>query len=356
MGALIPHPHVLHRVSSEEDIGAVRRAVGRLALDDRAIADAMLIATELAGNVLHHAGGGCVLMRDLEPGIELIAIDSGEGIDQITLARLAQPAAVTEALPSFGGDRLGVGLGAVKRLASECDVYSRRGQGTVVLARVDGRTHVARHEPRRSPVTASWAGVNVPLAGNGPSGDAWFVAPGAQLVAVLVDGLGHGKAAAEASSAALTALATRPPADLEQLLELANRAMRHTRGGVIGACAIDTVADDLGFVGVGNITGRVLSGDARRSVVSHGGTLGVGDAVPRHRVFHYPWPAGGVLILASDGLRGRWDPGAYPALLEHHPAVIAAVLYRDFRRPNDDATVLVLKDQRAVGDDRQING
>jgi len=31
----------------------------------------------------------------------------------------------------------------------------------------------------------------------------------------------------------------------------------------------------------------------------------------------------------------------YPGLASRHPALMAAVLYRDFHRQNDDATVLV---------------
>ncbi|MCX2689329.1 ATP-binding protein, partial [Pseudomonas sp. DCB_AW] len=38
----------------------------------------------------------------------------------------------------------------------------------------------------------------------------------------------------------------------------------------------------------------------------------------------------------------RWNLQAYPGLVLRHPAVIAAVLHRDFCRGRDDVTVLVL--------------
>ena len=46
--------------------------------------------------------------------------------------------------------------------------------------------------------------------------------------------------------------------------------------------------------------------------------------------------------MHSDGISTHWDPGQYPGLIARHPAVIATVLFRDFGRGNDDATVVVL--------------
>jgi hypothetical protein len=45
--------------------------------------------------------------------------------------------------------------------------------------------------------------------------------------------------------------------------------------------------------------------------------------------------------MHSDGVSARWALAAYPGLFGRHPAVVAGVLYRDFSRKRDDATVLV---------------
>ena len=65
-----------------------------------------------------------------------------------------------------------------------------------------------------------------------------------------------------------------------------------------------------------------------------------------HRVqqFSYPWPKGAILVMHSDGLSANWKLERYPGLLARDPSVIAAVLYRDYRRKNDDATVLVARE------------
>jgi hypothetical protein len=58
--------------------------------------------------------------------------------------------------------------------------------------------------------------------------------------------------------------------------------------------------------------------------------------------FQYPF-TGGMVILCSDGLSTSWGLSKYPNLQSFHPTLIAALLYRDFSRRRDDATVLVGK-------------
>ena len=45
-------------------------------------------------------------------------------------------------------------------------------------------------------------------------------------------------------------------------------------------------------------------------------------------------------MLYSDGLQTRWTLDKYPALAARDPALLAAVLYRDFSRGTDDITVV----------------
>ena len=47
--------------------------------------------------------------------------------------------------------------------------------------------------------------------------------------------------------------------------------------------------------------------------------------------------------MSSDGIGTKWDLNGYPGLLRRSPAIIAAQVHRDFRRLNDDATVVVVK-------------
>ena len=55
--------------------------------------------------------------------------------------------------------------------------------------------------------------------------------------------------------------------------------------------------------------------------------------------------------MHSDGISSKWRVSTYPGLMTAHPALLAGVIYRDFSRTNDDATVLVLGD-RTGGEQR----
>ena len=48
-------------------------------------------------------------------------------------------------------------------------------------------------------------------------------------------------------------------------------------------------------------------------------------------------------MLASDGIGTSWRLDDYPGLALRHPTLIAGVLFRDFRRLRDDATVVVAR-------------
>lgn len=55
----------------------------------------------------------------------------------------------------------------------------------------------------------------------------------------------------------------------------------------------------------------------------------------------------GSAFVFSDGLGSGCDPQAYPGLWSYDPAIIAAVLYRDFSRRRDDVTVVAATQARA---------
>ena len=63
--------------------------------------------------------------------------------------------------------------------------------------------------------------------------------------------------------------------------------------------------------------------------------------MPKVAEFVYPWSQQSLLILHSDGLAAQWNLNHYPGLGARHPALIAAVLYREFKRTRDDMRVIV---------------
>src|SRR5262245_29198946 len=155
-----------------------------------------LILTEIATNLLKHAGEGEIVLRDLsEPygsGVEILALDKGPGIRDAGRA-------FSDGFSTAGSP--GTGLGAIVRLSSQCDIWSAPGQGTALLARVlkmPGSTSP-------SPTSEFRLGViNLPMPGEEVCGDAWTTTDRSEGLRVMVaDGLGHGAYAQEASQAAV---------------------------------------------------------------------------------------------------------------------------------------------------------
>jgi anti-sigma regulatory factor (Ser/Thr protein kinase) len=324
--------HVI--VGDASAVGEVRRGamiVARKAgLSQEDVAKVALVVTEAASNLVKHAGGGEVVVNALQNdsaiGVDVVALDHGPGI--ANFAHAARDGFSTSGSP-------GTGLGAMARLASEFDVYAQPGRGTAVFARISA-----------APVPATRLAVGalaVPIPGETVSGDGWQLHRTAgRAVVIVVDGLGHGPAAHQAASAATTSFSAAPDGAPLDILERIHAALRPTRGAAVAVADIDPGRQMVRFAGIGNIAGTILQDGATRSTVSHHGTAG--HQARRIQEFSYPWAKKAALVLHSDGLRTAWSLKDYPGLSEKHPVLIAAMLYRDFRRGRDDTTVVVVRD------------
>lgn len=310
----------------DADVGAVRRRFVQLALaaglDEARRNDAALIATELASNVIKHAKHGGVLLGQVPGGVSVVAWDRGPGMNLAACMRDGMSTAGTA----------GAGLGAVQRIATHWDAFTRYGQGTVISAVVLDKS--AATEP------LELAGIAVPYPGLEVCGDAWTThANGDRLTVIVTDGLGHGEGAQEASRAVTTSFGARPTDSLTRILEDANRAAKATRGAAATIVRIDRAAHTATIAGVGNVAAWIVADKARQLVTQHG-TLG--QAMPTLREETYPFPVGALLVIASDGLKSRL-PFDDREMLGHTPLTIAATLWRDHARGRDDATVVVLR-------------
>jgi hypothetical protein len=126
-----------------------------------------------------------------------------------------------------------------------------------------------------------------------------------------------------------------------EYLEAANDALQGTRGAAMGVAIIDLHSAEVAFAGIGNTAALIVDGNTTRHLVSFGGIIG-GRSVHR-REFTAVWPSGALFVAHSDGIATRWNLGSYAGLSVRHPSIIAGVLYRDFARGKDDASVLVIK-------------
>ena len=150
-----------------------------------------------------------------------------------------------------------------------------------------------------------------------------------------------GRPADASNRSAKRAFSQNPDAACADLVEQMHGALAPTRGGALAVARIDTAAQVVRFVGVGNISGVLVNAGKARHMVSYNGTAG--HVAPRIREFTYEFTGDPLVILHSDGLTSRWDLASYPGLAVQHPALIAGVLLRDHRRGRDDASVVAMR-------------
>jgi anti-sigma regulatory factor (Ser/Thr protein kinase) len=335
-----------HPVADSSQVAAVRRAAvdlcTQLGFDETAAGETAIVVTEAATNILKHAGHGEIVLRPLKRGghhgIEILALDRGPGIANVATS-------LADGRSTAGS--YGVGLGAMRRLSTEFDIHSAPGRGTAVMMTLWPRAAAAvtPAEAARQAPALDWGAVCLPMRGEHVAGDSWALALDATSVTLLVaDGLGHGPLAAQASELAASTVARAPDRPAGVLLDDVHAALRPTRGAAVAVARIDMLRDALTFAGVGNIAAHLVSNGERRQLVSHNGI--VGSNVRKVQEFDAPWGDDALLVLHSDGLNTRWHLEDYPGLAACHPALIAAVLYRDCSRGRDDVTVVVLRDRQ----------
>jgi anti-sigma regulatory factor (Ser/Thr protein kinase) len=339
-------------IKDEAQVGTARRAVhsfaSNLGFDETALSELDIVVQEIGTNAARYAtaGGWLHYMTTLgtPAGIELFYWDTGPGIYDLDRA-------IRDGVSTSGS--LGAGLGAIRRLMDEFDVYStlratsrlsfsqrRTFHGTALLAR---KWLDQEKDEILGSVDARRYGVwSRPHPGEESNGDAYFILErGGRTLLAVIDGLGHGPGAKQASDVVVDRLDEWTGEPLEEILPELHDALRATRGAVIGAAIIDKTGGRFHYAGVGNVMVRVYGAPEHASPLSANGTLGA--RLGQLRVWTYPWAEGATLIMASDGVSASWDIESYPGLLRQSPQLLAGIMMRDYGRDTDDATVLVAR-------------
>ena len=180
--------------------------------------------------------------------------------------------------------------------------------------------------------------------GEAMSGDLGVVnlLPKGALVAAI-DGLGHGSEAARAARLAGEVVRERPSRDLVLLAQRCHSALLGTRGAAISLAFISPSEATMTWLGIGNVEGRVLSGDP--SAMRPKGSLTLGSGIPGHelprvRTATLDVRPGDVLVLATDGIGTAFGDsldisGSTQAITER---ILAA-----HRKATDDALVVAVR-------------
>jgi hypothetical protein len=192
--------------------------------------------------------------------------------------------------------------------------------------------------------TIEWGSTTRFREGNPTGGDLGVVVavPGGTLVAAI-DGAGHGPEAARAASAAADVIRSFAEDDLMLLLRRCDEALRPTRGAALSVAVLSFASDQLTWVGIGSVQGRLLRHSptqhpAHVSLPLSSGVLGRG--LPSITSTTVGLTRGDVLILATDGVSPSFADRLIPA---GRAADIAEQIAADHGTSTDDTLVLVLR-------------
>jgi len=184
-----------------------------------------------------------------------------------------------------------------------------------------------------------WGVASRALDGVSGDGHRLIASPDAVTLAV-VDGLGHGRAAGEASQRALDLLGDIE--SLERAVAQCHAGLRSSRGVVLAVARLDDSRDELTWLSVGNIQGVMLrrrrDGEGDRRLIGHHGVLGrsLPPLMPRVERFS----PGDLFLVATDGIEPGFDDSV--PWRESAQAIAEHILAR-YGSGDDDALVVAVR-------------
>jgi serine phosphatase RsbU (regulator of sigma subunit) len=187
-----------------------------------------------------------------------------------------------------------------------------------------------------------WSIAAATMPGETESGDRyWAGVVSNGMVFAVIDGLGHGPAAAAAAVIAVTTLDRHIGDPVTQLLHHCHEALRGSRGVTMSLAAFNTEDAMLTWIGVGNVECALLHRDAGLpcdKLLLRNGVVGVRS--PDLRAEELPVRPGDILTMATDGVTADRALGIS---MQGRLEVMADGILADGRKGTDDALVLVAR-------------
>jgi phosphoserine phosphatase RsbX len=177
-------------------------------------------------------------------------------------------------------------------------------------------------------------------AGERRSGDLAVFAPSRRggLVAVI-DGLGHGDAAADAAEAAAEILKANVDEEPQRVLERCHEALRRTRGAVMTLAWFDLAERTMSWTGIGNVEARFVRAGARHdSPVVLGGVVGYN--LPQARLQTLALEPGDAVAFATDGVAADFSVSLEPGVAAQQ---LAERVLERHGKGTDDALAAVVR-------------
>ena len=326
-----------YKIDDRSLVAFIKREIHNLALESgftqHRAGELDIIVAELTSNLIKFAGEGELLYRvkraPSSPEIEIFCIDSAIGIENVGKV-------MSDGFSSV--NTLGQGLGAIKRLSNDFQIYSLKNWGTVQYVKICGTSY-----PPGIPTNFNVSAIKVNCPGENVCGDSYAfknIKNGFQIF--VGDGLGHGINALEAAEMAKEFFNVTSITDPVEILRQMHEHVKKTRGLVATIVSVDEKAAIWSICGVGNISTRIYTGMENKTYNPYNGI--VGHNMPRTlNTTTFPYEKYQMVVMHSDGLKTRWDLNNLSSILKHEPGIVAASIYKGNVRGNDDVTILVGK-------------
>ncbi|RZJ51239.1 MAG: serine/threonine protein kinase [Flavobacterium sp.] len=328
-----------YKIEDRSLIAFIKREIHNLALQlgfsPHRAAETDIIVAELTSNLIKYADGGELLYRGTQMQgrneIEIFCLDNGVGIDNVV--KIMSDGYSTS-------NTLGHGLGSIKRLSNDFQIYSMKGWGTVQYVKICEKADM---DIIPNPAGFNYSALSVNYPGENVCGDGYYIKQSANGFKIFVgDGLGHGVNAHEAVQLGIKAFQRSTAEDSIEILRDIHEGVKKSRGLVATVACVDYKSQNWNICGIGNINTRIFRGLENKTYSPYNGILGLN--IPRTiNSTIVPYLKHQIIVMHSDGLRTRWNLNDMTSIIKQSPHVIASSLYKDNMRGTDDATVLVGK-------------
>lgn len=189
-----------------------------------------------------------------------------------------------------------------------------------------------------------WSAISHPMEGEEICGDDFLVKQHANSILVaVVDGLGHGREALDASGKALQYLRQYKNESLINLTNHCHEKLRNTRGVVMSLATFDINEDVMSWMGVGNVEGILFRNSeadetSRETILLRGGV--VGYKLPQLKASMMTIQPGDTLVFTTDGVGYGYSNEIN---IKQSTDDIARYIFNHFVNNNDDAQILVAR-------------
>jgi phosphoserine phosphatase RsbX len=187
-----------------------------------------------------------------------------------------------------------------------------------------------------------WSTAAATMPGETESGDRFWAGSGSNgMVFAVIDGLGHGRAAAAAAEIAIATLERHVCHAPIEMLRHCHESLRGTRGVAMSLAAFNIEDAMLTWIGVGNVEGTLRHRDPglpSGKLLLRNGV--VGSHLPTLRTEELAVRPGDILTMATDGVTAEHLPHL---TMDGHLQPMADGILANACKGTDDALVLVAR-------------